>query len=309
MKKAPQLPDLPFHAWTDTRLTLHLILQIIGKSRLKLTARKNHWWYITLYVTSRGFGTHSIPINDGQDSIDIEFDILKKEVVILCSTGTVMTISLESSPDIAAFYKQYMDALASLGLRPQFVAKPFDMGVEEPFEQLTMYHHYDWNFIHRFWKLMRWNNAIFKEFSGRFYGKTCPVQIYWHHLDLTVTRFSGKKLPKMDESARILEKDTYSHEQISFGFWAGDDNLQEPMYYSYTYPSPEGIDKEILQPEAAKWAESNGSPMALLRYEDVKNADNPAEAVLDFLESAYQAGAKHAGWNMEELKVPDIKQL
>ena len=309
MKKAPQLPDLPFHAWTDTRLTLHLILQIIGKSRLKLTARKNHWWYITLYVTSRGFGTHSIPINDGQDSIDIEFDILKKEVVILCSTGTVMTISLESSPDIAAFYKQYMDALASLGLRPQFVAKPFDMGVEEPFEQLTMYHHYDWNFIHRFWKLMRWNNAIFKEFSGRFYGKTCPVQIYWHHLDLTVTRFSGKKLPKMDASARILEKDTYSHEQISFGFWAGDDNLQEPMYYSYTYPSPEGIDKETLQPEAAKWAESNGSPMALLRYEDVKNADDPAGAVLAFLESAYQAGARRAGWNMEELKVPAIKEL
>lgn len=309
MKKAPQLPDLPFSEWTDTRLTLHLILQIIGKSRLKLTARKNHWWYITLYVTSRGFGTHSIPINDGQDSIDIEFDILKKEVVILCSTGTVMSISLESNPDIAAFYKQYMDALASLGLRPQFVAKPFDMGIEEPFEQLTMYHHYDWDFIHRFWKLMRWNNAIFKEFSGRFYGKTCPVQIYWHHLDLTVTRFSGKKLPKMDESARILEKDTYSHEQISFGFWAGDDNLQEPMYYSYTYPSPEGIDKEILQPKAAKWAESNGSPMALLRYEDVKSADDPAGAVMAFLESAYQAGAKRAGWNIEELKVPAIKQL
>lgn len=309
MKKAPQLPDLPFHAWTDTRLTLHLILQIIGKSRLKLTARKNHWWYITLYVTSRGFGTHSIPINDGQDSIDIEFDILKKEVVILCSTGTVMSISLESNPDIAAFYKQYMDALASLGLRPQFVEKPFDMGIEEPFEQLTMYHHYDWDFIHRFWKLMRWNNAIFKEFSGRFYGKTCPVQIYWHHLDLTVTRFSGKKLPKMDESARILEKDTYSHEQISFGFWAGDDNLQEPMYYSYTYPSPEGINKEILQPKAAKWAESNGSPMALLRYEDVKSADDPAGAVMAFLESAYQAGAKRAGWNIEELKVPAIKQL
>lgn len=309
MKKAPQLPDLPFHAWTDTRLTLHLILQIIGKSRLKLTARKNHWWYITLYVTSRGFGTHSIPINDGQDSIDIEFDILKKEVVILCSTGTVMSISLESNPDIAAFYKQYMDALASLGLRPQFVEKPFDMGIEEPFEQLTMYHHYDWDFIHRFWKLMRWNNAIFKEFSGRFYGKTCPVQIYWHHLDLTVTRFSGKKLPKMDESARILEKDTYSHEQISFGFWAGDDNLQEPMYYSYTYPSPEGINKEILQPKAAKWAESNGSPMALLRYEDVKSAGDPAGAVMAFLESAYQAGAKRAGWNIEELKVPAIKQL
>lgn len=309
MKQPPQLPDLPFHAWTDTRLTLHLILQIIGKSRLKLTARKNHWWYITLYITSRGFGTHSIPINDGQDSVDVEFDILKKEVVIWCSTGKTITISLLDNPGIATFYKKYMDALASLGLYPQFVAKPFDMGVDKPFDQLTEYHHYDWDFINRFWKLMRWNNAIFKEFSGRFYGKTCPVQIYWHHLDLTVTRFSGKKLPKMDESARILEKDTYSHEQISFGFWAGDNNLQEPMYYSYTYPSPEGIDNEVLQPEIAKWAESNGSPMALLRYEDVKNAKDPAQAVMTFLESAYQAGAKRAGWDMEALKAPPIEQL
>ncbi|MBL6448042.1 hypothetical protein JMN32_17120 [Fulvivirga sp. 29W222] len=309
MTQAPQLPDLPFHAWTDTRLTLHLILQIIGKSQLKLTTRKNHWWYITLYVTSRGFGTHSIPINCGQDSVDITFDILRKEVVILCSTGRIMTISLKKEPDVATFYKQYMEALASLGLSPQFVPKPFDMGVDEPFDQLKEYHHYDWDFINRFWGIMRWNDAIFKEFSGRFYGKTCPVQIYWHHMDLAVTRFSGKKLPAMDSSARTLEKDTYSHEQISFGFWAGDDNVQEPMYYSYTYPSPEGIDQEVLKPDAAKWMDSNGSPMVLLTYEYVKNAKDPAGAVLSFLESAYQAGAKRAGWNLEELKVPAIKDL
>ena len=113
----------------------------------------------------------------------------------------------------------------------------------------------------------------------------------------------------MDTSARVLEKDTYSHEQISFGFWAGDKNVPEPMYYSYTYPSPKGIDEEILQPKEAKWQDSNGSPMALLNYEAVKNSSNPRKAVLDFLESAYQAGAKRANWNIEELTVPDLDNL
>lgn len=113
----------------------------------------------------------------------------------------------------------------------------------------------------------------------------------------------------MDDSARILEKDAYSHEQISFGFWAGDDNVREPMYYSYTYPSPEGVDQETLQPAGAKWQDSNGSPMALLRYEDVRNSAKPGKTVLGFLESAYQAGAKKAEWKIDELTVPELKEL
>ena len=113
----------------------------------------------------------------------------------------------------------------------------------------------------------------------------------------------------MGDDARILEKEAYSHEQISFGFWAGDENVQEPMYYAYAYPSPEGIDQETLRPESAFWQDSNGSPMALLRYEDVRKADDPAQAVLDFLESVYQAGAKHLDWDVEALKVPDLEDL
>ncbi|MEM9896870.1 MAG: DUF5996 family protein, partial [Bacteroidota bacterium] len=38
----PQLPTLQYDQWIDTRITLHLILQIIGKAKLKLTPRKNH---------------------------------------------------------------------------------------------------------------------------------------------------------------------------------------------------------------------------------------------------------------------------
>ncbi|MDN3724882.1 DUF5996 family protein [Aequorivita sp. SDUM287046] len=304
-----QLPDLPFEKWNDTRFTVHIILQIIGKTRLASTARKNHWWSITLYVSPQGFSTRDIPINDGLESVEIEFNIARKAVVITQSSAQEIEISLKEKPSIAAFYKEYTSKLKGSGLSFDFVEKPFDVEIEKPFSNITEYHHYDWNAIEKFWKIMQWNNSILQEFSGRFYGKSCPVHIYWHHLDLVVTRFSGKKLPPMAASARVLEKDTYSHEQISFGFWAGDKNVQEPMYYSYTYPAPKGIDEETLQPEGAKWQDSNGSPMALLPYEKVKNSSNPRKAVLDFLESAYQAGAKRANWNIEELTVPDLDKL
>ncbi len=303
------LPELPFEDWTNTRLTVHLILQIIGKTRLKLTPRKNHWWYITIYVTSKGFGTRGIPLEDGLESLDIEFNIPEKAVTFNCSSGQQFFISLENSPSISEFYAEFRSILKQLDLHPEFVEKPFDLNIDTPFAELKEYHHYDWDFIHRFWQIMQWNQSVFQEFSGRFYGKTCPVHIYWHHMDLTVTRFSGKKLPAMDASARILEKDTYSHEQISFGFWVGDDMVREPMYYSYTYPSPEGLDNRVLQPAGAEWADSNGSPMALLSYNSVRESEDPRAAVLAFLESTYQSGDRLATWPVEDLTVPDFEDL
>jgi hypothetical protein len=89
----------------------------------------------------------------------------------------------------------------------------------------------------------------------------------------------------------------------------GDENVQEPAYYSYTYPSPDKIGEMPLKPRAASWVDSNGSPMAFLRYQDVKSSHDPRQAVLDFLESAYQAGAKLAAWPVQELKTPPLDQI
>ena len=230
-------------------------------------------------------------------------------MVITHSDRGAVAIDLFEGLSVSGFYTRFMGILSDLGLQPGFIEKPFDMGIEKPFDQIDEYSSYDWDYIKRFWRLMMWNNSVFQEFSGRFYGKTCPVHLYWHHMDLAVTRFSGKKLPPMDRSARISDKDAYSHEQISFGFWVGDNEVQEPMYYSYTYPSPDGIDHRQLSPPQAFWQDANGSPMALLRYEDVRNSDDPRASVLDFLESAYQAGATLAGWDLEDLRTPPLDQI
>ncbi|MGI9530535.1 DUF5996 family protein [Lutimonas sp.] len=303
------LPYLAYNSWTNSRTYVHLLLQIIGKTRLGLTVRKNHWWYITIYISSKGFSTFTIPVDNGLSSLEIELDVLQQAVVLTHSSKGSIQIDLSQGPSISEFYKKFMSELDRLELSPRFIQRPFDMGIDKPFDQLDNYNSVNWTAIEKFWQMMQWNNSIFKEFSGRFYGKTCPVQIYWHHMDLAVTRFSGKKLAPMDTSVRISDRDSYSHEQISFGFWVGDENVQEPAYYSYAYPSPDGIDKKPLMPSTANWVDSNGSPMAFLRYEDVIKTADPRQSVLDFLESAYQSGAELAGWNIEELTTPPLEQL
>lgn len=304
-----KLPSLPYDSWTETRLTLHLILQIIGKIRLASTPRKNHWWYITEYISTKGFTTHTIPMNDGINTFEITLNIHSKCVQIESSKGESHELVLTDGFTVGQFYKEIMAIMDSWGLKLEFIPKPLDMIIETPFSEISDYHHYDWEAINKFWQMMLWNDGIFKEFSGRFYGKTCPVHIYWHHLDLTVTRFSGKSLPPMDVKARILEKDAYSHEVISFGFWAGDDNMREPAYYSYTYPSPNGLGDEKLEPNSAFWMEASGSPMAILKYNDICATENPKELVLNFLESAYKAGAKRANWDIAGNVVPPLEDL
>ena len=309
MQNQIKLPELPFEKWKETRITLHLMLQIIGKVRLKMTPRKNHWWYITSYVSVHGFSTSAIPCGDGINTFEVTYDVHQREVRILTSLAQKLVIPLHAGLSVAKFYRQFIDALTSLHINPSIVDKPFDMGIEKRFPEILEYHHYDWKYIHRFWQIALWTDGVFKEFSGRFYGKTCPVQLYWHHLDLAVTRFSGKKAPPLDGNARLSDKDAYSHEAISFGFWAGDDSMQEPAYYSYTYPSPDGLENQPLKPAPAAWADSNGSPMAILRYHDLIQSADPRADLLDFLESAYQAGATLSGWDVEELKVLPLSDL
>ncbi|WP_025763703.1 DUF5996 family protein [Dyadobacter tibetensis] len=303
------LPYLPFDSWKESRITLHLILQIIGKIRLQSTPRKNHWWFVTEYVTNKGFSTYDIPMNDGINTFEITLNIRKRCVQFENSKGEEKEIHLKDGYSVGQFYKESLAILSEWNIQPKFVDKPLDMGIDKPFDKITEYHHYDWEAITTFWQMMLWNDGVLKEFSGRFYGKTCPVHIYWHHLDLTVTRFSGKKIPQSNPNASKLEKDAYSHEVISFGFWAGDDNMPEPAYYSYTFPAPDGLKEEPLQPDSAFWVEANGSPMAMLKYKDVVESAEPTHTLLNFLESAYLAGAKLAEWDIENLKVPALEEL
>lgn len=296
-------PTFPLEDWVSTKETLHRYIQIVGKIRMAHMPRKNHWWYITLYVNSRGLYTDSISYKDF--TFDIQFDFVHHRLDIFSSKGDTRSLELKDGLSVADFYARIMESLKELGVETDILAEPYDLSDKIPFEECTMHNSYDKEKVHQAWQLLVGIDQILKEFSGRSYSKTCPVHLYWHHMDLTVTRFSGKKGPEMPD-AKAADRDAYSHEVISFGFWFGDKDVPNPAFYSYTYPSPEGLDKEPLRPSMAKWIDANGSSMAFLDYEEWRKTENPKEALLNFLESSYQAGAKLAGWNIGELTVGEL---
>lgn len=282
------------------------MLQIVGKIRLSLMPRKNHWWHATLLVSSRGLTTGPMPCKG--KTLELEFDFTQHTLELHTSKGESRRISLEPGLCIASFYGQVQAALQDLNCPVTILAKPYDNKSKIPFAEDQTHCHYEPEKVNQFWQALSEIDQVFKEFSGRFYGKTCPVQLYWHHFDLTVTRFSGKKVP-LNPQASTVEKDAYSHEVISFGFWPGDDVVREPAFYSYTAPLPEGIENQPLKPAAAHWAQSNGSPIAYLSYEKLRLEPDPKKALLDFLESAYLAGATLAKWPVAEWAVPPLDEL
>lgn len=241
MTKDTLFPALPLEEWIETKETLHRYLQIVGKLRMSLMPKNNHWWHITLYVTSSGIATGAIPNKDF--TFEVAFDFIDHKLVVSTSKGERRSFELKDELSVADFYKKLAAILDEFNIEFDILAKPFDLSDTIPFEKCNMYHSYDKDAVHKAWKIMIQVDMVFKEFSGKSYSKTCPVHIYWHHLDLVVTRFSGEEGPNMGDVSQV-EKEAYSHEVISFGFWFGDDTIKEPAFYCYTYPSPEGIDKE-----------------------------------------------------------------
>ncbi len=292
-------PEMSLDAWRPTKNTLHLFCQIVGKIRLAMHPRINHWWHVPLYVSPRGLTTRTIPYTGG--NFEIEFDFKTDKLEIRTSDGAVEDFALYDGLTVADFHASLFSNLAKLGIEPNIKSVPYEAPSTTPFSEDTENKSYDKEYVERFHQILVVVDDIFEQFRGRFVGKSTPVHMFWHSFDLALTRFSGKRVTPRD-GAGMVEREAYSHEVISFGFWFGDDKtVPAPAFYSYTAPEPTGLAEEPLSPAGAKWAESNGAHMALLMYDDARSSDNPRDMILEFLESAYQAGASKADWPAEEL--------
>ena len=292
----PMFAALPFDEWEGTKGTLHRYAQIVGKVRLGCCVPLNHWWNVTLHVSSRGLSTGPNPY--GGLTFEVDFDFVTHELKVSTSAGDAFSFALEDGLSVAKFYKKLFSGLEALGIALSINTDPFDIG-GEPLDKDRQHASYDKEYVERYWRILGGVDQVFKEFAGRFNGKQSPVQLYWHSFDLALTRFSGKRAPERDGVDRVT-REAYSHEVVSFGFWPGDRNVRAPAFYSYTAPEPDGLTDEPLRPEAASWAPQGGT--ALLMYDDLRSMDSPEAALLEFLESAYLAGAKTAGWDVEAFR-------
>ena len=292
------LPGLPLDEWENSKNTLHLYLQIIGKIRMSLFPKTNHWWHVPLYVSCHGLTTRPIPYGDRL--IEINFDFIKHVLTISSSDGQSAQFPLNSL-SVAAFYRNTTQALKELNIEAQIKASPYDVPFSSiPFAQDEVHASYAPDWIEKYFHLLGFVNNSFEIFRGRFIGKSTPVHLFWHHADLALTRFSGKPAPPLTQGT-AADKEAYSHEVISFGFWVGDEITREPAFYAYAYPEPAELNKVSLLPEGATWGNDYGYTMAFLPYETLRTQSQPQGSLLTFLESAYQGLAKRSDWDIESL--------
>ena len=288
-------PELPLDAWKDTYATLHMWTQIVGKVRLALAPHVNHWWQVPLYVNACGLTSSAIPYRDR--TFEVQFDFAEHQLTITVSDGQVKSMALRPQ-SVAEFYAEFMAALRSLGID----VKIWPMAVEIPdpirFDRDKQHASYDRIYVERFWKILVLVDGVFKKFRSGFIGKHSPIHFFWGSFDLASTRFSGRRAPER-AGADPITREAYSHEVISAGFWPGGGEVKGAAFYAYAAPEPNGFKTASVRPEKAFY-----SPLGefLLMYDDVHKSANPEEALLDFLQSTYEAGANLGAWPRKELE-------
>ena len=286
------LPELHLSDWRATKDTLHLYCQVVGKVRLATTAPRNHWWNVPLYVDVRGLTTRRL--RHAGTTFDITLDFVDQAVVVRAADGRADGFELRDGLDVAEFDRRLHEVLAGLGVDVEIREVPFGVPMTTPFPSDHEHAAWDREYVERFWTVLDWTDRVLEDFSGWFKGKTSPVHLFWHSLDLAVARFSGRDAPPVD--ADPVTQEAYSSEVIAFGFWAGDDNLGDAAFYSYTAPEPDGLREQPLM--AGSWTDTGNGLIAILPYEAVRTAPDPRTTLLAFCQSAYEAGALAAGWDL-----------
>jgi hypothetical protein len=292
-------PRLPLAEWRDTHDTLHMWLQIVGKTRLALAPRQNHWWHVALYVTSRGLATTPIPY--GARVFGVEFDFIGHRLIVEASDGSIREISLRPQA-VADFYRAYMSVLADLGIAVKLWPVPVEAEHTIPFPDDHLHASYDADQATRFLRILLQADRILKRFQGRFLGKSSPVHLFWGAFDLALTRFNGRRAPEHKDTEWWVIREANSHEEISFGFWPGSGTVPEPAFYAYARPEPPGLATASIQPAGAYYSRELAD--FILPYEAVRTAPSPDLALLDFCQSAYEAAADLAGWDRAALDRP-----
>ncbi len=303
-ENADRWPALPYAEWKDTCATLHLWTQVIGKIRLARTPWLNHSWHVTLYVTARGLTTSPIPADsDGVRSFQIDFDFIDHVLSLDTSDGHLRQIALRPMP-VAEFYAEVMHALSALGVATRINETPNEIADAIPFSQDRMHASYDRDYAKRFWRILHQSNEVFAHFRTGFLGKASPVHFFWGSFDLAVTRFSGRTAPRHPGGVPNLPdnvaQEAYSHEVSSAGFWPGGGPIDYPAYYSYAYPVPEGFASARVRPGGGILLQELGE--FILPYDAVRTAENPPQALMEFLQSTYEAAADLGKWDRAALE-------
>ncbi len=285
-------PELPYERLRATLDTLHMYLQIVGKLKLR-TPFQPEWSNVALEIGPRGLGTGAIP--SGQDSFSIDLDLMGHAVQVTHGDGRAVSFPLRART-VAEFLAVIQNALRALGVDPTLNMVPQEVTDPIPFDADRAHATYEPAAVTAWWRAMSSVSHPLSVFQARFRGRTAPLGFMWGTFDQRVVRFDGRPA-SLEPWKGLIRRAAMDAAQYEVGFWHGQDSYPRAALYAFTYPQPPGIESARVGPPGARWDAALGEH--LLDWDVVRAASDPAEAILEFAQSTYEAGTRAAGWPPE----------
>lgn len=289
-------PALPYEEWRDTRDTLHMYTQVVGKLRLALSPFEPEWANVPLYVTARGLSTSPMPA--GSRSIDAEMDLIDHELVLRSSDGMIERVALGGA--VADFYHGVLDALARMHVAVDISVVPSEVADPIAFPDDRTHATYNSAHVSRFFRVLSQVDMVLKAHHAAFRGRTTPVQFFWGTFDLALVRYSGRRVTPPPD-ADVIARFSGDAEEICAGWWPGDERVPDAAFYAYAFPKPEGFELAAVEPGGGAWSDAAGE--FVLPYERARLHPDPGAAVLAFLETTYAGASALMGWDPDLTRV------
>lgn len=295
-------PELVTCEWSDTRETLHLWTQIVGKLKVELAPFQNQLWHTALALTARGLTTGPLPYAEG--AVQADFDFLAHQLTLQTSRGGFKSVPLYAR-SVANFYDEVFASLRALGIEVEI--DPVSQELPQPIrcDLDTSNDSYDPDAVQRWWTILQSSARVMWRHRAHYTGKASPVHFYWGGFDLTATRHSGRPAPVKPDSGYIYRV-AENEENWATGFWPGSGAIADAAYYAYLVPKPDGYEAAQVLPPAAYWSADMGE--FILPYAAVRSAPDPDAMLWDFLQSTYVAGADLAKWDRAQLEIETLPE-
>ena len=285
------MKNLGYSTWHTTCDTLHMVMQMMGKIKLRKMSPQPEWKHSLLQITARGFSTGLIP--DGDHSFEISIDILNGMVDIMSTNGVNATFELHDGVSVSGYYADLMGALGYVGHPVVINVTPQEFHSATPFTEQTRRVDFDHAAARNFFMQNVFARNALLDFAAPYRGKKICPSLFWGSFDMTTVLFSGveKKFP----GTGVIEESAFDEQFIEFGFWPGDPNEDDPTFFVMAYPFLKGeLDMSGVSVENALYSPEKAE--CFLKLKDALATPDPQSTVVRFCQETFAAISKQEKW-------------
>lgn len=233
--------------WTDTKLTLHLLSQILGKLKLALAPQEPQWAHVTLPLTVNGFSTG--PLWSGETLFEVDIDVAAGIITVHVESNRTM-FPLEDGKSLKTYYTEIIGTLQASGVRLELNPKTQEMRELRYLDRDETPLAYDADAAQRGMRVFQYAAREQAAFLAPLRCRKVKPALFWGTFDVSSMIVYGKSEPFPED--KLIEKAAFDEHMIEFGFWLGDESVDVPMFFILPYPFQyTELDSERLQPTDA----------------------------------------------------------